>query len=118
MNNEKRRLLNERKPCIIGIVERQIIGQKSVMRRRKCLRSDWRKDPLNLHGINPWPLFKQLVHGQSLLTTREPTQIVVFNLFKHIIWKEVIDRKDQRNDSICPRHRQQSSKHGLMARIR
>jgi hypothetical protein len=117
MNNERRRLLNERKPCIIGIVERQIIGQKSVMRRRKRLKSDWRKNPLNLHGINPWPLFKQLVHGQSLLTTREPTQIVVFNLFKHIIWKD-INRKDQRNDSICPKHRQQSSKHGLMARIK
>jgi hypothetical protein len=92
--NNGRRLLSKRKPHTIGIVERQTIGQDSVMRRKKHLRSDWRKDPLNLYGIIPWPLFKQLVHGQLLLTTHEPTQRVVFNLLKHIIRKEIIDKKD------------------------
>jgi hypothetical protein len=37
MNNKRRKVLNERTPCIIGIVERQAIGQRSVMRRRKTL---------------------------------------------------------------------------------
>jgi hypothetical protein len=60
------------------------------------------KDPTNLHGINPWTLFKQLVHGQLLLSTHEPTQRAFFNLPRHFFFK-VVNRKDRKNDIIHPR---------------
>jgi ribosomal protein S21 len=108
LSNVRRRLLNEKKTMPNK-------SQKSATRKRKHLRGRKKphlwlgegKDPSSLHGVNPWPLFKQSIHGYLFFTSHEPTQRVVFNLPKHI-WKEAAGRRDRKSDIVRPKHRQHS----------
>jgi hypothetical protein len=51
----------------IGHKTRECTKEKKTLEKKGSNHIyDWGKDPSSFHGANPWPLFKQLVHGQLL----------------------------------------------------